>query len=87
MSTTPYSLAQLSQMMDTLTGRVTVLDGEGLPAGSQGQVPALTARANGQDTKIRQVVTNLESQLASVKNSVATFTTSVRQLLGLGVTS
>jgi hypothetical protein len=50
-------------------------------------VPVLTARANGTDTKIRQVVTNLESQLASLKSGIATFTTSVRQLLGLSVTS
>jgi hypothetical protein len=50
-------------------------------------VPVLTARANGVDTKIRQVVTNLESQLASLKSGIATFTTSVRQLLGLSVTS
>jgi hypothetical protein len=87
MSTTPYSLSQLSSMMDALTARVTTLDGVGLPAGTQGQVPVLTARANGQDTKIRQVVTNLESQLASVKNGVSAFTASVRQLLGLPVTS
>ena len=87
MSTTPYSLAQLSSMMDALTSRVTTLDGIGLPAGTQGQVPVLTARANGTDTKIRQVVTNLESQLTTLKNGISTFTTSVRQLLGLGVTS
>jgi hypothetical protein len=87
MSTTPYSTAQLSSMMDALTARVTTLDGIGLPAGTQGQVPVLTARANGVDTKIRQVVTNLESQLASLKSGIATFTTSVRQLLGLSVTS
>jgi hypothetical protein len=74
-------------MMDALTSRVTTLDGIGLPAGIQGQVPVLTARANGTDTKIRQVVTNLESQLASLKSGIATFTTSVRQLLGLSVTS
>ena len=87
MSTTPYSTAQLSSMMDALTLRVTTLDGIGLPAGTQGQVPVPTARANGTDTKIRQVVTNLESQLASLKSGIATFTTSVRQLLGLSVTS
>ena len=87
MSTTPYSTAQLSSMMDALTARVTTLDGIGLPAGTQGQVPVLTARANGTDTKIRQVVTNLESQLTTLKNGISTFTTSVRQLLGLGVTS
>ena len=87
MSTTPYSTAQLSSMVDALTSRVTTLDGIGLPAGTQGQVPVLTARANGVDTKIRQVVTNLESQLASLKSGIATFTTSVRQLLGLSVTS
>jgi hypothetical protein len=66
---------------------VTTLDGIGLPAGTQGQVPVLTARANGVDTKIRQVVINLESQLASLKSGIGTFTTSVRQLLGLSVTS
>jgi len=87
MSTTPYSTAQLSSMMDALTARVTILDGIGLPSGTQGLVPLLTARANGTDTKIRQVVTNLESQLASLKSGIATFTTSVRQLLGLSVTS
>ena len=87
MSTTPYSTAQLSSMMDALTARVTTLDGIGLPSGTQGLVPVLTARANGTDTKIRQVVTNLESQLASLKSGIVTFTTSVRQLLGLSVTS
>ena len=87
MSTTPYSTAQLSSMMDALTSRVTTLDGIGLPAGTQGQVPVLTARANGTDTKIRQVVTNLESQLTTLKTGISTFTTSVRQLLGLSVTS
>jgi hypothetical protein len=87
MSTTPYSLAQLSSMMDTLTTRMTVLDGQGFPAGTQGQVPILIARANGQDTKIHQLTTNLQGQLLALKTSIAAFTTSVRQLVGLPVTS
>lgn len=37
---TPYTLAQLSNMMDQMVGRVNALDGQGLPAGVLGTVPA-----------------------------------------------
>jgi hypothetical protein len=83
MATTPYTLAQLSTMIDALTARVTTLDGQGLPSGVRGQVPVLTARANGFDTKLRQAVGSLESTLATLKSSISTFTTAVRQLLNL----
>ena len=63
-----YSLDQLSSMMDNLAGRVAVLDGVGLTAPAQGQVPALTARVNGQDTKIRSLTANLQAQLKTLDN-------------------
>lgn len=87
MATTTYSLQQLSTMMDQLGGRVTVLDGYGLPKGMQGQVATLTARMNGFDTKLRQAVASLQSQLTAFSAVVGTFLQNMKTILSLPVST
>jgi hypothetical protein len=87
MATTIYSPQQLSQMMDRLGGRVTVLDGYGLPQGMQGQVATLTARMNGFDTKLRQAVASLQSQLTAFSAVVGTFLQNMKTILSLPVST
>jgi hypothetical protein len=87
MSTTPYTLAQLSTMMDSLTGRVTTLDGVGLPTGTAGSVPTISAQQLGLKADVKQLTNTLQTKLNTLVSTISGYTATMRQFLGQAPTT
>lgn len=81
MSTNRYTLPQLSAMMDTVTARVTAVDGQGLPSGTLGTVATAQAKANGVAADQVQLVNVLQQKLNTLMATVNAFTAAVQTLL------
>lgn len=78
-----YTNDQLSTMIDALTARVAVMDGQGLADPSLGTVPKNAADIAGVRQDLTQAVLKLEQILNTFKTSLTSWTNLLRSHLGL----
>jgi hypothetical protein len=80
----PYTLDQLSTMIDSLTTRVNQIDGTGLADPTLGSIPVLAAKYDGQRSDLINVILKLEQITQALQASVNTLQATLNHHLGVG---
>jgi hypothetical protein len=65
-----YTLEQLSGMMDALTTRVNNIDGQNLTLPAQGSIAINTAKVNGLNTSVKNLVSNFQGQILKLSQLI-----------------
>jgi flagellar capping protein FliD len=78
----PYSLDQLTTMINALTGRVNVLDGQNLGYPTVGSVANLVTQINSLTTDLSQLAASFESQLTTYRAALTLLQAQYNTLVG-----
>ena len=79
----PYSIDQLSNLVDQLTARLNAVDGQNLAEPATGVLPAQAKQIAGLRTDLNQSILNMENILNGFKNTLISYVNLLRGHLGL----